>query len=207
MKTYVYVDGFNLYYGAVKDTPYRWLNLRKLCDLLLPRSKIEKIKYFTARIAARPNDPSQPTRQQMYLRALGTLPDLEIIYGSFLTFERSMPLAGRPANKQKFVRVVRTEEKGSDVNLATHSLSDGFNGRYETAVLITNDSDLAEPIRIVRNELGLPVGLLNPQKHPSRVLLKHVSFIKQIRKGVLRASQFAEELHDNHGKFRKPSVW
>lgn len=207
MKTYVYVDGFNLYYGAVKDTPYRWLNLRKLCDLLLPGSKIEKIKYFTARIAARPNDPSQPTRQQMYLRALGTLPDLEIIYGSFLTFERSMPLAGQPANKQKFVRVVRTEEKGSDVNLATHLLSDGFNGRYETAVLITNDSDLAEPIRIVRNELGLPVGLLNPQKHPSRVLLKHVSFIKQIRKGVLRASQFAEELHDNHGKFRKPSVW
>jgi len=110
MKTYVYVDGFNLYYGAVKDTPYRWLNLRKLCDLLLPGSKIEKIKYFTARIAARPNDPSQPTRQQMYLRALGTLPDLEIIYGSFLTFERSMPLAGQPANKQKFVRVVRTEE-------------------------------------------------------------------------------------------------
>ncbi|MFV2045517.1 MAG: NYN domain-containing protein [Anaerolineales bacterium] len=207
MKTYVYVDGFNLYYGAVKDTPYRWLNLQSMCDFLLPGSTIEKIKYFTARITARPNDPSQPTRQQMYLRALRTLPDLEIIYGSFLTFERSMPLAGQPASKQKFVRVVRTEEKGSDVNLATHLLSDGFNGRYETAVLITNDSDLVEPIRIVRNELGLPVGLLNPQKHPSRVLLKHVSFIKQIRKGVLRASQFTEELHDNHGKFRKPSAW
>ena len=72
MKTYVYVDGFNLYYGAVKDTPYKWLNPQKLCDLLLPNHNITKIKYFTARISARPNDPDQPTRQQFYLRALRT---------------------------------------------------------------------------------------------------------------------------------------
>ena len=207
MKTYVYVDGFNLYYGAVKDTPYKWLNLQKLCDLLLPNHNITKIKYFTARISARPNDPDQPTRQQFYLRALMTLSNFEIIYGSFLTTERSMPLAGQPARRQKFVKVIRTEEKGSDVNIATHLLSDGFRTRYESAVLVTNDSDLLEPIRVVRNEIGCDVGLINPQKYPSKVLVPHMSFIKQIRKGALSASQFPDRMQDKKGQFHKPPAW
>ena len=66
MKTIVYVDGFNLYYGAVKDTPYKWLDINKLCQLLLPKHTIHQIKYFTARVVARPSDPDQPTRQQVY---------------------------------------------------------------------------------------------------------------------------------------------
>ncbi|HLA80176.1 MAG TPA: NYN domain-containing protein, partial [Thermoleophilia bacterium] len=65
-KSYVYVDGFNLYYGAVKETPYRWLNIRRLCELLLPSHTIHKIKYFTARVSARRDDPDKPTRQQIY---------------------------------------------------------------------------------------------------------------------------------------------
>jgi hypothetical protein len=105
------------------------------------------------------------------------------------------------------VRVIKTEEKGSDVNLGTHLLNDGYKQDYEVAVVITNDSDLLEPIRIVRHELGLPVGILNPHKRPSRVLLQHASFIKQIRKGVLAASQFAPILADNIGVFHKPSAW
>ena len=207
IKTHVYVDGFNLYYGAVKDTPYRWLDIRKMCELLLPGRDIVRIKYFTAHISARPNDPGQPTRQQVYLRALRTTPELEVILGSFLTFERIMPLGGQPANRQKFVRVIRTEEKGSDVNLATHLLIDGFKGDYRQAVLVTNDSDLLEPIRFVRSDLKLQVGLLNPQKHPSRVLLPHVDFVKQIRKGVLKSSQFPLEMQDQKGTFRKPQGW
>jgi len=84
MRTYVYVDGFNLYYGALRGTPYKWLNLPTLCTLLLPGYQVEKMKYFTAHIQARPDDPDQPTRQQVYLRALSTLPNLEIILGHFL---------------------------------------------------------------------------------------------------------------------------
>jgi hypothetical protein len=48
---WVYVDGFNLYYGAVKDTPYKWLDIRKLCELLLPEFSVGRIKYFTARVS------------------------------------------------------------------------------------------------------------------------------------------------------------
>jgi hypothetical protein len=56
----VYVDGFNLYYGALKGTPYKWLDIRKLCELLLPNNHINQIKYFTAMVSARPHDPDQP---------------------------------------------------------------------------------------------------------------------------------------------------
>jgi hypothetical protein len=207
-KTYVYVDGFNLYYGAVKETPYRWLNIRHLCGLLLPGYSVIRVKYFTARVSARKDDTEKPTRQQIYLRALRTLPDLEIIYGSFLSHDVMMPLAEPASGGPRFAKVTRTEEKGSDVNIATHLVHDAHQHHFEAAVLITNDSDLAEPIRIVRHELRLEVGILNPHRHASsRVLTKHASFIKQIRKGALRASQFPQTLHDGNGEFRKPHSW
>jgi len=204
MKTIVYVDGFNLYYGALKGTPFKWLNLDQLCCHLLPKSEIVGIKYFTALVNARPNDLQQPIRQQIYLRALQTLPHLEIIYGHFLAHEILMPRADDPAQT---VKVLKTEEKGSDVNLAAHLVNDGHLGRYETAVLITNDSDLLEPVKIVRHELNLPVGILNPQRRPSWVLKQHATFIKPIRRGVLKASQFPKTLQDANGRFRKPATW
>ncbi|HLA82533.1 MAG TPA: NYN domain-containing protein [Thermoleophilia bacterium] len=207
-KTYVYVDGFNLYYGAVKDTPYKWLNIRRLCDLLLPAHSIARIKYFTARVSARKDDPDKPTRQQIYLRALRTLPDLEIVYGSFLSHDVMLPLTEPSPGGPRFARVTRTEEKGSDVNIAAHLVYDAYQHNFAAAVLVTNDSDLLEPIRIVRHELRLDVGILNPHRHtPSRVLTKHASFIKQIREGSLKSSQFPQTLQDAHGEFHKPGGW
>lgn len=76
-KTYVYVDGFNLFYEALRRMPYRWLDLAKLCHLYLPNDDVRRIKYFTAIISARPSDPDQPLRQQLYLRALQTIPEME----------------------------------------------------------------------------------------------------------------------------------
>lgn len=70
MKTNVYIDGFNLYYRLIKGSPCKWLNLLTLCQLMLPDHDIQQIKYFTAPVSARPDDPDQPTRQQTYFRAL-----------------------------------------------------------------------------------------------------------------------------------------
>lgn len=72
----VYIDGFNLYYGAVRNTPYRWLNLETLCQRMLP------------------HDPQAPLRQQIYLRALRTLPSIKTIFGHFLTHSVPMTLTG-----------------------------------------------------------------------------------------------------------------
>jgi uncharacterized LabA/DUF88 family protein len=208
MRTYLYVDGFNLYYGAVKGTPYKWLDILTLCQLLLPRNQILKIKYFTALVTARPGDPDQPNRQQIYLRALRTIPDLDIIYGHFLEHEVMMPLAGSPSGNPRYAKVIKTEEKGSDVNIAAHMVADGYQGAYQVAILLSNDSDLVEPVKIVRNELKLPVGVLNPRPaSPSHELRKFATFVKPIRSGVLAASQFPRTLADANGAFYKPPKW
>jgi uncharacterized LabA/DUF88 family protein len=208
MRTYVYVDGFNLYYGAVKGTAYKWLNIHKLCQLLLPKNQILKIKYFTALVTTRQSDPDQPNRQQIYLRALKTIPGLEVIYGHFLEHEVMMPVVGSATSKPRYVKVIKTEEKGSDVNIAAHMISDGYKGVYQVAVILTNDSDLVEPVRIVRNELTLPVIILNPHPaSPSHELHKYATLVKPIRKGVLAASQFPRVLTDTTGLFHRPTKW
>ncbi|MHB8806013.1 MAG: NYN domain-containing protein [Anaerolineaceae bacterium] len=204
----VYVDGFNLYYGAVKGTLYKWLDISKMVQLLLPKNQVLKIKYFTALVNSRPQDPDQPLRQQMYLRALKTIPNLEIILGHFLSHEINMPLANCAPGKQKYAKVIKTEEKGSDVNIATHLLHDGYQGLYGIAIVISNDSDLVEAIRIVRNELKKGVIVLNPfKKTPSQELKKAATFVKPIRQGVLAASQFPSPMKDSNGTFNKPSKW
>lgn len=205
--TNVYIDGFNFYYGALRKTPYRWVNPEKLCELLLAGNTIGEIKYFTALVSARPGDPDQPVRQQLYLRALKTLPKVSIHLGHFLTHKIMMPLVVPPGQPPQFVRVIKTEEKGSDVNLATHLLHDAHTGKFDIGVVISNDSDLLEPIKLVREHLKKQVGVLNPHKNPSRAILPHIDFIKQIRHGALQAAQFATALTDQHGTFTKPSTW
>jgi len=148
MATTVYIDGFNLYYGALRGTPYKWLDLKALCQRILPKDEISQIRYFTARVSARPDDPQQAQRQQVYLRALATLPLVSIHYGHFLTHTVRMPLAHPRRGRPRTALVIKTEEKGSDVNLASHLLLDAFQRNCNTAVVVSNDSDLRVPIRI-----------------------------------------------------------
>ncbi len=209
MSTNVYIDGFNLYYGCVKDTPYRWLNLEALCRRLLPREQINRIRYYTARVTDRPNSPGGPVRQETYLRALRTLPSVSIHFVHFLTNRTTMPLADQPARGRRVVEVLKTEEKGSDVNLASHLLLDGFRKDYETAVILSNDSDLSEPVRIARHELGRRVGIVNPHhtRRRSRELSQEAHFFKQIRESSLRDCLFPDTLTDATGRFHKPKGW
>lgn len=208
-RTNVYIDGFNLYYGALKKTAYKWLDVSKLCSLLLPRQDIRRIRYYTAIIKARPHDPGAPTRQQFFLRALRTLPNLSLHLGQFRSHAVRMPLAHSRSSPPPTAVVIKTEEKGSDVNLASHLLLDTFRNDFDVAVLITNDSDLLEPIRIVRGQFQKRVGLLNPQrgKGVALDLLPNVDFYKKIREGVLRLSQFPARLADAEGTFHKPAGW
>lgn len=115
-----------------------------------------------------------------------------------------MPTAADPKKK---VAVFKTEEKGSDVNLATHLVYEGMRGEFEGAVLVSNDSDLAEPLRIVKENLGKTTGVLCPTQIPSQELLKHAIFYKRIRPKVLAASQLPPTLIDAHGTFHKPPSW
>ncbi len=206
MRTNVYIDGFNLYFGAVRKTPYRWLDVQRLCELLLPNPQhvIQTVKYFTAHISPRPNDLQAPQRQQAYLRAVRTRPKVQTYFGHYATREVTLPLAN--TQPMQFVKVLRTDEKGSDVNLAVHLVNDCHALKLDSVVIVSNDSDLAEALRIAK-ALGKNVGMLNPHKHPSQRLTQHCTFIKHIRPKVLAASQLPDPVHDAQGPIHKPAGW
>ncbi len=222
MRVWVYIDGFNLYNGLLKGTTHNWLDLLAFTRALLPRDQVERLKYFTAPVDARENDPDQPIRQRIYWRALATLGCIEVIEGQFLTKAVFMPEAASvetirsdaarglavTGRRPNMVRVVRSEEKGTDVNLAVHLVHDAHLGRYEGAVVLSNDSDLAEAIRIVQDEVHKPVGILNPCRRPSALLRSRAQlFFRSIHPSVLPRCQFPDSLADAPGTFSKPRGW
>ena len=209
MITNLYIDGFNLYYRALKDTPFRWLDLRRLAETLFPQDSINRVSYFTARLDVRPGNPGQAQRQLIYLRALATLTGFDSYFGVFRSGVKRRPLAEPAPGLPTHVLVRDSEEKGSDVNLATRLLVDGFNGEYEQAVVVSNDADFAGAMRYVRDDLGLRVTLVNPDSKNSspRDLADAATYVKRLWKSHLRRSQFPDALSDDVGVIRKPEAW
>lgn len=206
-RTNVYIDGFNLYYGALKGTPNRWLNPLALCASLFPRNQIRRIRYFTALVDGRPPDNQQPVRQQTYIRALETLACMSVHLGQFQTRPTRMPLAKPRPGGARTVEVLKTEEKGSDVNLGSHLLLDAFRKDCNVAIVISNDADLKEPVAMARGELGLVVGIVNPHHPKKRSFDLQGNFFKQLRAGPVAGAQFPDQLSDANGTFRKPAAW
>jgi hypothetical protein len=138
------------------------------------------------------------------------VPGLSIHLGHFQSKEARLPVAGPGPDDPRIVKVTKTQEKGSDVNLATFLLLDAFRKESDIAVVISNDSDLREPIRVLIEELGVPVGLVNPHpvKERSRDLLGlNPLFFKQVQPRALRACQFPPVLRDAQGEIRRPDGW
>ena len=115
------------------------------------------------------------------------------------------PVPGLPAH----VLVRDSEEKGSDVNLATHLLVDGFNGEDKQAVVVSNDADFAGAMRYVRVDLGLRVTLVNPdpRNRSPRELADAATYAKRPWKSHLRRSQLPDTMRDGIGTIRKPEGW
>ena len=220
MRSYVYIDGFNLYYRMLKARPaLKWLNPLALAKAVLkPEHVVERVNYYSARISARAHDPDAPARQAIYRKALASMPEIVIHDGNFMMSEPWMPLT-EPAQAKPdsycwrlpppdMVKVQKSEEKGSDVNLAAHLVRDACQNRFEAAVVLTNDSDLVEPIRIATQELGKRVGLLAPVKYPTASLLAVASFTLHVRPGHLAQAQFPSPLPlIGGGEVHKPESW
>jgi hypothetical protein len=144
MRTTVYIDGFNLYYRLLRARPpIKWVNPLALVQRILPDNEITKVRYFTARVSGR-LDPDAPHRQQLYLDALSAVQEIHIHYGTFLEKPKYAglvtPVLAKKHNNDKTFRpwpdvayVWKTEEKGSDVNIATYLLLDAFQHSYEVA--------------------------------------------------------------------------
>lgn len=220
MRTIVYVDGFNLYYRMLKDRPaLKWVNQLELARAVLhPDHKIGRLNYYIARVSARAHDPNAPARQATYLNALSSVPEIVIHEGTFMTSEPWMPLAVPPQSRPngyewttpapELVKVQKSEEKGSDVNLGAHLVRDAFTDAFDVAVVVTNDTDLVEPMKIAVQEAGKRVGLLVPVKYPSQSLMNVASFYLHIRPGHLAKAQFPDDVLLPDGEtVTRPSTW
>lgn len=225
MKTRVYIDGFNLYYGLLKGGPHKWLDLERFCDLSFPKNIIEKIYYFTAPVTARPNDPEQPVRQKAYLDALATLARVEVHLGTFMSSVVTMvmadcdPVTGKPVyrngiaapklmpnGKPQMVPVLKSEEKGSDVNLASYLLRDAFGHTCECAIIVSNDSDLLTPIRMAK-AAGMVIGLMPPRERGSIDLKRLADFKVSPRQSLLTQSALPAKIVTHDREIIKPAVW
>jgi hypothetical protein len=226
LRTTLYVDGFNLYYGAAKHTRLKWVNVIALAEAVLPGLKVTQTRYFTAMVKSSPTDPQQNLRQQIYIRALKTLPNLSVHLGRYQEHKVWARNCNPPPDTVQFFK---TEEKGSDVNIATYMLADAFRNTCDQLVLITNDSDLAEPIRIINTELGRRVLVLNPhsadtaaratarcgrliQHRPSVHLQRVAHRVKDIRSDGnnchMTVAQFPHSIQDKKGRtITIPSAW
>lgn len=198
MRTSIYVDGFNLYFGALKGTPYKWLDIKAMCSALLnPENEIRAIKYFTAHVSGSDADPEKAIHQQLYIRALRRMtPEVEVILGQFRSHQVRKRLVEPPAQGSKYALVHDRTEKGSDVNLAVHLVCDAWLNAYDCAIVVSGDSDLAESIKLVRkHHKKKVVGVISPGKRSmSKELIYASTFIRAISTTVLAASQFPSHI-------------
>ena len=118
-----------------------------------------------------------------------------------------LPLADTDRLYPEYVQVERIQEKRTDVALAAHMISDGYRNLYDSAVIISNDSDLIEAINIVRRLLKKKVGILSPAKTPNTDIIESATFYKQIRESALQRAQLPVEIIANGVIIRKPVEW
>lgn len=139
----VYVDGFNLYHG-LHDTSVRqhlWLDLAKLAQSLRPKQQLVGVRYFTATIL---NDPTAQSRQGHYIEALSSKNPgiVEVILGRYQAKTKACRGCGHSYTSY--------EEKETDVNMATSIVVDAANGAFDSALIISGDSDMAPAVRAAK---------------------------------------------------------
>jgi uncharacterized LabA/DUF88 family protein len=196
-----YIDGFNLYFGLKSKgwKRYYWLNVQCMIENLLHlNQKLMFTKYFTARITS-PSDKRQ--RQNTYLEALSTLSKFEIFYGKYQINDRICRRCG-------FVDHI-PNEKMSDVNIAVELLSDAFQNKYDTAFLVTADSDLVGAVKTVQHLFpDKRVIVLFPPNRWSQELAKTADAHIKIGRSILKRSLFPPIVKKKDGyQLRCPGLW
>ncbi len=153
-RTITYVDGYNLYFGMLQEAVargskqepnaawyrYMWLDLESMAQSMLrPNQVLTAVKYFTSPISS---GKGKQERQNAYLDALRTKALVQIIFGRFQPDRKECDRCGHPA--------YHPQEKKTDVNIATNLICDALEDKYDTALLITGDSDLVPAVDAVK---------------------------------------------------------
>ncbi len=235
MKFNAYVDGFNLYKGALESRPhYKWLDLPSFCASRRPDMTLATVNYFTARIKARFPEDKAPQRQDAYIRVLANQ-GVQVVMGQFRKDENWLRLvSGHRSNviqpelpkafglTQGMLNRVVAEakpdlpksfvweygEKGSDVNLASNLLRDVFQNDLGAALVISGDSDLATPVAMSK-EHGVNIKVVVPkQGAPSGALRRAASHIEELHVSELANYQLPNSfITKSGGNIVRPKTW
>lgn len=203
-RSVVYIDGLNLYYGALKDTPWKWLDLEQYFHLLRNADSIQAIKYFTGKA-------NNSVDQETYLAALATT-NVEVFLAPFKYKPIRCRVKGCTYPRSRTFRY--PEEKKTDVNIGVHLLNDAHKDQYDLAVMVTGDSDTIPALEMVKREFpakkpmcyvpdysgkrGIGVDLQQSTSSRCRILPNN----------LLAKAQFAARVSDGQGGWIvKPSDW
>ena len=229
-QTAVYIDGYNLYYGRLRGTPFKWLDLVRFFDTMLDQrdqnERVEKVKLFTAPALASfaRHGVASVEAQSTYQRALKAMygDRFEIVHGNH-SFDKNGALlpafvAGEPYDRAKRVRVWKLEEKKTDVNLAISMYRDASKGRYERVILVSNDSDAEPALAAIREDFPtMMVGVVMPIRPPaseggkrraSGSLANHADWtVAYIADEHLRLAQLPDKVPTKKKPIYKPAHW
>ncbi len=200
----VYIDGLNLYQGLRRQgwRRYYWLDLHLLSQKLLRADQhLVAVRYFTAVVYPEPFDADKPRRQNTYLEALATLPDLHIHYGYHLAKRRRCSSCGAIEHTY--------EEKMTDVNIAVELLGDAQDDLFDTALVVSGDGDLAGPVRTINERYPAKrvVVAFPPGRHSAGLRQAARGFFT-IGRSALRDSQFPDRVTKADGYvLTRPSRW
>ena len=203
----VYIDGFNLYYGAIRGTPsLKWLDLERFCRYLRPHDDLRLVRYFSALV-----DGNAKANQEAYLQALATTPLVEITLGKFKkkTVKCGVTSCTWAGNKLYGTQ----EEKRTDVNIAIFMLDDAYQDLCDHFILVSGDSDLVPALNMVR--LRFPTKKITvyvPSRSPARGAAVEIRTAAHVNRtlplNLLPKSQFPNRIAGGAGKFiTRPARW
>ena len=206
VRSIVYIDGFNLYYGAIRGGQYKWLDLERYFKLLRPGDDIQRISYFTALV----NGPHR-SNQESYLRALSTLPLVEISLGLFKEKQIRCYVHACTFNGRREFK--SPEEKRTDVNIALQMLDDAYQHACERMIVVSGDSDLVPALNMVKLRFpNIQITVYVPSRNAVRgaavELRSAADKDRNLPLGLLRHAQFpAVVLDGGGGAIHKPASW
>lgn len=194
------VDGFNLYYGlrAKYDRKYLWLDLEQVAIRLCKDwQSLEAVYYFTTRVR---NAPDSERRQDAYLQALGTRPSITIVEGRFQ--EKTFTCRQCGSGWKSY------EEKESDVNLAVKLVEITARDEYDTALLVSGDSDLCPAVRTAEAlDPNKRIIAVFPPDRTSNELRDVCTADFVLGHGVIRGSQLPDPVAGPAGDIGRPPRW
>jgi uncharacterized LabA/DUF88 family protein len=205
-RTIVYVDGFNLYYGAIRGGTHKWLNLQRFFSLLRPHDNILQIHYFTALVEG----PTR-TNQEIYLRALGTLPIVNVVFGKFKKKQIRCSNSACTFTGDRFFQV--PAEKRTDVNIAVFLLDDAYQDKCDHSIVVSGDSDLVPAIgllktRFPKKRVTAYVPSRNPKRGAAVELRSAADKSRTLPLNLLPFAQFPVSLPDGTGGvIAMPASW